>query len=165
MSSRYSNEPNCGECGRKKSPSQLNRRLCTTCQRAAAKARSQKQHDSHIGQHYGITPKDYIDLRNYQAGKCAICCRATGRSKRLAVDHNHKCKVGHDPKYGCPECVRGLLCSTCNKFIGWMRDDPRVGDRMARYLRDPPFQRLRGDESAVSASDGEAGRSPLRVSV
>jgi hypothetical protein len=32
------------------------------------------------------------------------------------------------------------LCGTCNKFIGWNHDDPTVGDRMGRYLREPPFQ-------------------------
>jgi hypothetical protein len=139
MPTKYTGKP-CAKCGRKKGSKQADHRLCFTCGKAARLKASQDRHDSHVQRHYGITKEEYAQLLAFQAGKCAICCRATGRSKRLAVDHDHSCKEGHDPKVGCPKCVRGLLCSTCNKFIGWNHDDPRVGDRMGRYLREPPFR-------------------------
>lgn len=108
----------------------------------AAKKReaSEKAHAYRLRKYFRITPEQYWDTYNFQGGKCAICMIATGRTKRLAVDHNHKCYVGHDPKEGCPECIRGLLCSTCNTFVGRVRDNPEVFERGMRYLRNPPFQ-------------------------
>ena len=61
-------------------------------------------------------------------------CRATGRAKKLAVDHDHK--TGE---------VRGLCCGICNNVLGLMaRDDPSVFDRAADYLRNPPARRVLG---------------------
>lgn len=54
---------------------------------------------------YGITEDDVEAMRESQGGCCAICGRNT---KRLFVDHCHA--KGH---------VRGLLCQTCNTFLGW----------------------------------------------
>lgn len=115
----------------------------TASEIAKANQRSLARHGAHIELTYGITSPEYWALWRFQAGKCAICMRATGRTKRLAVDHNHNLGCGHDPKTGCPKCLRGLLCATCNKFIGWNRDDPEVGRRMTKYLLDPPWPRLR----------------------
>jgi hypothetical protein len=148
LTSRYASEPNCSDCGKKKGPNQRNNMRCFRCQKIAERKASESKHDSHIQRHFGISRIWYKALMAFQGGRCAICCRATGRTKRLAVDHNHSCKAGHAKDVGCPECIRGLLCSTCNTYIGRVHDDPRVGERMARYLRDPPFQILRRDKAA-----------------
>src|SRR5712664_1515855 len=58
----------------------------------------------HITRRYGISPAEYTALYDTQAGKCGICGRP---AKRLCVDHNHQ-----NGK------VRGLLCVTCNIFLG-----------------------------------------------
>ncbi len=116
---------------------------CATCQRLARRTASEASHGVHILGTYGITKEEYQALWAFQAGKCAICVKATGASRRLAVDHDHKCRQGHDPKTGCPECVRGLLCGKCNVFLGYIRDDASIGGRIGRYLLDPPFQQLR----------------------
>lgn len=142
MATRYTGKP-CSDCKKPKGVKRAHDQRCFSCQRIYRQKTSAASHASHILRHYGITAEQYAELYRFQAGKCAICCRATGRTKRLAVDHDHSCKEGHDPKVGCLKCVRGLLCSTCNKFIGWNHDDPRVGDRLARYLREPPFRELR----------------------
>ncbi|WP_424923390.1 endonuclease VII domain-containing protein [Actinocrispum wychmicini] len=73
-----------------------------------------------------------------QGGRCAICQRATGRGKRLAVDHNHA--TGE---------VRGLLCKPCNRdVLGHLRDDVSAFERAIVYLTDPPARRM------LSGSDG-----------
>lgn len=110
--------------------------------RKARLAKSQREHAASIQRNYGISAELYWNCYSLQGGRCAICMIATGRTKRLAVDHNHKCQMGHDPKRGCESCVRGLLCSRCNRFLGQIRDDPAAGERMARYLRQPPFQEI-----------------------
>ena len=84
---------------------------------------------------YGLLPGDYQGLHQWQGGRCAICQRATGRSKRLAVDHNHRLEdLGR-------VSVRGLLCSTCNQMLGHARDDVQFFVRAARYLLEPPAQK------------------------
>lgn len=141
MPTRFTGKP-CWDCGKRKGPGQVDKMRCFRCQKIAERKQRETRHETHISTTYGITSKDYKSLLAFQAGKCAICTRATGRTKRLAVDHDHSCLLGHNPAQGCRECVRGLLCSTCNEFIGRMHDDPRVGDRMAKYLRTPPWHEL-----------------------
>lgn len=82
---------------------------------------------------YGLSEGDYEALYAAQDGRCAICRRATGRVKRLAVDHDHK--TGK---------VRGLLCGTCNKMLGHARDEPEFFTRGREYLLNPPMESLRG---------------------
>lgn len=103
-----------------------------------------KHHGQQVARRYGITRDQYWELYAFQQGRCAICMIATGKAKRLSVDHDHKvCTGSHDPKNGCPECIRGLLCSRCNAFLGVVRDRVEAFDRGTAYLKDPPWQRLR----------------------
>ena len=61
---------------------------------------------------YGITPEEYNTLLEQQGGVCAICKRPPrGKMKRLSVDHNHF-----------TEQVRGLLCITCNRTVGYLEN-------------------------------------------
>ena len=144
MVSRFAADPNCKDCGRKKGPRQIDQMRCFTCQRIVKAAAANRSHGLHILTTYGITSEEYTALWQFQGGKCAICVKASGATRRLAVDHNHKCPTkSHDPKLGCPECVRGLLCGKCNVFLGYIRDDASIGGRIGRYLTEPPFQLLR----------------------
>jgi hypothetical protein len=81
---------------------------------------------------YGLAEGDYEKLYRFQDGRCAGCQRATGRTKRLAVDHSHL--TGE---------VRGLLCGPCNRMVGWFRDDPSTFGRLANYLVNPPARQWR----------------------
>jgi hypothetical protein len=89
---------------------------------------------------YGITGEQYDALYAAQGGKCYICQRANGRTKRLAVDHCHSTGV-----------VRGLLCKMCNRdVLGHLRDSTEALQRAIEYLGNPPAVRLFGE---VRASD------------
>jgi hypothetical protein len=97
-----------------------------------------------------------------QGGKCAICQRATGAARRLAVDHDHKQALldGHDEDQGCPNCVRGLLCKTCNRnVLGHLRDDPAAFQRAIDYLKNWPFARARNASAASGSPSAPAGSS------
>lgn len=81
---------------------------------------------------YNLTPERYRELLDAQGGGCAICqvdeC-STGH--RFSVDHDHRCC----PRYSsCGECVRGLLCRTCNIGIGNLGDDSTRLRKAADYL-------------------------------
>ncbi len=82
---------------------------------------------------HGVTPEWYAETLAAQGGGCAVCgvpeC-ATGR--RFAIDHDHRHCPG--PK-GCAECVRGLLCRSCNVGIGYLGDAPERLQAAADYLR------------------------------
>jgi hypothetical protein len=67
---------------------------------------------------YGLSEDDVQRMREAQGGRCAICERATSR---LFIDHCHT--RGH---------VRGLLCQTCNTFLGWYE---RKADTIIRFQR------------------------------
>lgn len=95
----------------------------TTC-RACASARS---HEAMVAKTYGITGDDYEALLKRQGGKCAIC-RARPKSKRLAVDHDHKTGA-----------VRGLLCSRCNhELMGSAWDSLAIASALWHYMNTPP---------------------------
>ena len=78
---------------------------------------------------YGITAEEYAERCSKQRNVCAICehpnvvPRKNSTVNNLAVDHDRI--TGK---------VRGLLCGLCNRGIGYMRHDPKLLSRAARYL-------------------------------
>lgn len=76
---------------------------------------------------YGITPEQYDTLLESQGGLCAIC-RRPPRKNRLHVDHDHTCCPARE---SCGDCIRGLLCVSCNSKLEWWL---RYKDAAAAYL-------------------------------
>lgn len=105
---------------------------------------------------YKITPAQYRLLYVAQKGRCWICRQAKGihpddpkarGARRLGVDHNHTTGA-----------VRGLLCTggdrTCNRIVGWMRDNPAAFLRGHGYLINPParvLEAMRREEELANA--------------
>lgn len=96
--------------------------------RRAIKARTQENRDLNV---YGLASGQFEQLYRHQGQVCAICRRATGRSRRLSVDHDHKTGL-----------VRGLLCRPCNDLLGHLRDDPEAARRVVDYLLQTPAGEL-----------------------
>lgn len=92
-------------------------------------------HDAYVLKVYNITGDQYWALYEAQGGKCYMCQRATGASKRLSIDHDHACCPGST---SCGQCVRGLLCSTDNSWLGHIRDKVEAVRRTEQYLTNPP---------------------------
>lgn len=90
----------------------------------------------------GMKPGTYKKLYEAQNGRCWICQWATGKTKRLAADHNHACTAGHPPEMACELCLRGLLCGPCNQMIGRLGTEGLL--RGYYYIVDPPARRLLG---------------------
>lgn len=110
---------------------------CATHHRAHKAKAKRSAHDRRLKAVYGIDREFFDALLVAQDGACAICQRAKGISRQLSVDHDHNQAIldGHDEDKGCINCVRGLLCGTCNKMLGHLRDDPEAFGRAVTYLR------------------------------
>lgn len=70
---------------------------------------------------YGLSREAYEAKVEEQGGACAICKQAPGEDG-FHVDHDHSCCPG---KKSCGKCVRSLLCSYCNRFLGKL-ESPEV---------------------------------------
>jgi hypothetical protein len=80
---------------------------------------------------FGLTVEDYIDLEKSQNNLCAICKNNEKYNRRLSVDHDHSCCSGSN---SCGKCIRGLLCSLCNRTLGMVNDDVEILKAMIAYL-------------------------------
>lgn len=71
---------------------------------------------------FKLTESDYQGILNSQGGGCALCGEVeTG--KRMPVDHNHD--TGD---------VRGILCTSCNRGLGLMKDNAELLRKAAAYV-------------------------------
>jgi hypothetical protein len=82
----------------------------------------------------GLTPIEVAALHERQQGRCAI--GGEPLPPRFVVDHDHTLAAahGHDPRVGCPGCVRGILCHRHNRALGSFRDDAETLLRAARFV-------------------------------
>lgn len=98
--------------------------------RATRKASAQARRDKET---YGLPEGAYDALYAFQGGRCALCQRATGASKRLAVDHDHR--TGE---------IFGAICDLCNRYVLGLasRRDPEYFRRCLEYLANPPARQL-----------------------
>jgi len=115
---------------------------CVTHWRARKKAVSIAAHGQRTESNFGITAEEYWAIYEFQGGRCALCRLATGKARRLAVDHDHDLAKTHDHpvEQGCRRCIRGLLCKRCNRF-----GVPLVLEviiRTLEYLVNPPARKV-----------------------
>ena len=132
---------------------------------AAAKAKqaaSRARFFDQVFRKYGLTEVEYRALYRAQGGKCYVCRRADGTTRRLGVDHNHV--TGE---------VRGLVCTgsidpkTCNRLIAFYTRDALI--RAAQMLSDPPPARavlaaIRNDETGDPTIPNLVGGSDFLLS-
>lgn len=105
--------------------------LCASHFRARKNLAKSGAHERRVQKVYGLKPSHYGQMYLAQGGKCAICQRATGATRKLSVDHDHKTGL-----------VRGLLCRPCNDLLGHIRDDVGAARRIVAYLIEPPARQL-----------------------
>lgn len=71
-------------------------------------------------------------MKDDQVGRCAICEEILPQdTKQIHVDHCHKTNI-----------TRGLLCSYCNKGLGFFKDDIQVLEKAIKYLKLEHIQSL-----------------------
>lgn len=79
---------------------------------------------------YHLTSDQYAELAK---NGCRIC----GSYEKLHVDHDHACCPRADSGSAavCGKCIRGILCSMCNRGLGFFRDNPVYLEGAIEYLR------------------------------
>lgn len=87
--------------------------------------------------YYGLSEEEYQRQYAKQGGVCAIC--GQNPEGRLAVDHDHI--TGR---------FRGLLCRTCNRGIGWLKDSIVLLEAAIVYLRNQEDPNEQGIENGPS---------------
>jgi hypothetical protein len=75
---------------------------------------------------YGISLEDYQKMLSSQKNCCKICLKQSIiGARKLAVDHCHK--TGK---------IRGLLCTNCNIFLGYLELVPNIYIKTQQYLQE-----------------------------
>lgn len=119
---------------------------CATHHRARRRVQRDAAHAAHVLRTYGITAEQYWELYEAQGGKCYICRRASGKTRRLAVDHDHESGM-----------VRGLLCKPCNRdVVGHSKEEIEFFERAIEYLTNPPAVRVIGEVFVPGTKKEEA---------
>jgi len=75
---------------------------------------------------FGITLDDVNAMADSQDQKCAIC------KTPIVWENKHSHNVDHRHGDG---LVRGILCSKCNRGIGYFNDDPALFQSAITYLK------------------------------
>lgn len=77
-----------------------------------------------VSARYGISSSVVAKLIERQKNKCPICLiDFSALSRTPVIDHNHLTGT-----------VRGVLCDTCNRAIGMLKDDAHCMRRAMHYL-------------------------------
>jgi hypothetical protein len=87
---------------------------------------NQQSERARLIREFGITPEQRDEMVLAQDGRCAICCNKPFSGRSLHIDHCHK--TGK---------VRGLLCATCNWYLGKIDADPSILKRINSYRGAP----------------------------
>ena len=91
-----------------------------------------------------MTMEQYTALRLKQTDRCGACKEPLrfGESRAVTVDHDPRCCQYETLSTGrtkgsisCGKCVRALLCSPCNRAIGFFERYPQRVHMWIDYLR------------------------------
>ena len=76
-------------------------------------------------QRYGLSLEEFDKMVDTQRNLCYVCNRPEPqvKNRHLCIDHNHK--TGK---------VRKLLCSSCNRALGLLRENLVVIEKLKQYL-------------------------------
>lgn len=111
----------CERCGARYPRTHRRSRYCpehTRKREARANGRTPYDRDATERWRYGVTS---AELWEAQGGKCPICGETIGLGRmQYAIDHDHACCPSTET---CGKCVRGLLCHSCNRHLGFIENE------------------------------------------
>ena len=95
---------------------------CKNCHKISHK-------EIHIRKTYGITLDKLREMLIKQNYRCTICGRYFDEIKKLSHKHIN---IDHDHKTG---KIRGVLCASCNRMIGFGFDNPFIFVSAIKYVK------------------------------
>lgn len=116
------------DCGSEKIVTTPNLKKSTSCgcdkEYAIRSGKTRKRKDIkepkneyHLLRTFNLTLENFDLMLKNQEGKCKLCKDVL--LKTPCVDHDHSCCPG---KNSCGNCIRGLICFSCNTALGNMKD-------------------------------------------
>jgi hypothetical protein len=100
---------------------------CKQCWTDKARAWNKKNRervkDRQLKRKFGKSLIEFREMEVSQGGVCSICFEPCSSGRELSQDHNHTTKKN-----------RGLLCGTCNRGIGLLKESPALLHRSIEYL-------------------------------
>lgn len=93
-----------------------------SCKQYRSKTTRKEMRNRQLQADYGLTLEQYHMILTLQNNACAICGK-TDEYRALCVDHDHK--TGK---------VRGILCSSCNRALGYFHDRVDVLKKAMAYI-------------------------------
>ena len=97
---------------------------CKKCRKIYRDENRERAKWYQILRRYSLTQEEYYNILETQGGVCAICGRTEEEvGSTFHVDHNHETGV-----------VRGILCDTCNRGLGYFREDSQCLQRAVAYI-------------------------------
>lgn len=129
-------------------------------ERAAYQSRWEKEHpverkSARLRARHGIIGAEFQCMHDEQNHRCKLCrvqftAFRVNRTTAPNIDHSHECpnKPHHKSKTetgGCAECIRGLICHTCNIVVVRFLElyPSRQTDEERAYMADRPILRYR----------------------
>lgn len=118
-------EPLCEHCRKRKNDQE----------RAAGRFTTAWQRAGKLWTYYRLRPADYDAIRARQGDACGICREPLSESRtRAFIDYDHACDHPGKGRFCCADCVRGILCPSCNRELSLLEDPVRLA-RAVAYLR------------------------------
>lgn len=104
------------------------RNRCKACEKIRSKKWStynpHKRKILDLRNKYGLTLKQFQEIKDKQNNKCAICEDDLDHGLKTHVDHCHKTGI-----------VRGVLCVQCNHGLGKFKDNVQIIQSALKYLK------------------------------
>lgn len=79
---------------------------------------------------YNLDRFRYLKILVSQDFKCAMS-GCSLEKRKTCVDHDHSCC---NSNRSCGKCVRGIVCTNCNMFLGRLETIPNIYDNALKYL-------------------------------
>lgn len=119
---KYGRQAHCRMCHAAKMKAHNSKAEIREKNRLYAETHAKRTHERH-----GLSLEQYQVLLDKYDGNCWTCRTVQAQ----CIDHDHSCCPS---TWSCGKCVRGVLCSHCNRGLGMVLDNVETLQRMIDYL-------------------------------